>query len=73
MHKKENRRHFHAKTTSAKLNIYIEVGSRDLFIDEAHTALDIFPACCLIRFAAFPDYMAHICSLFGFEVLPISA
>ena len=39
--------------TSAKLNIYIEVGSRDLFIDEAHTALDILPACCLVRFAAF--------------------
>ena len=27
-----------------------EVGSRDLFIDEAHTALDILPACCLVRF-----------------------
>ena len=29
------------------------MGSRDLFIDEAHTALDIFPACCLVRFAVF--------------------
>ena len=38
----KERRHFHAKTTSAKLYIYIGVGSRDLFIDEAHTALDIF-------------------------------
>ena len=32
----------HEKTTSAKLYIYIGVGSRDLFIDEAHTALGIF-------------------------------
>ena len=30
------------KTTSAKLYIYIGVGSRDLFIDEAYTALGIF-------------------------------
>ena len=30
-------------TTSAKLYIYIGVGSRDLFIDEAHMALGIFP------------------------------
>ena len=44
---KQKRQHFHAKTTSAKLYIYIGVGSRDLFIDKAHTALDIF------RFAAF--------------------
>ena len=42
MHK-EKRRHFHAKTTSAKLYIYIGVRSRDLFIDEAHMALGIFP------------------------------
>ena len=28
--------------TSAKLYIYIGVGSRDLFIDEAHTELGIF-------------------------------
>ena len=40
---KQKRRHFHAKTTSAKLYIYIRVRSRDLFIDEAHTALGIFP------------------------------
>ena len=33
--------------TSAKLYIYIGVGVRDLYIDEAHTVLDIF------RFAAF--------------------
>ena len=44
---KQKRRHFYAKTTSAKLYIYIEVRARDLYIDEAHTALDIF------RFAAF--------------------
>ena len=37
------RPHFHAKTTSAKLYIYIRVGSRDLFIDEAHMVLGIFP------------------------------
>ena len=41
------RLHFHAKTTSAKLYIYNGEGARDLYIDEAHTALDIF------RFAAF--------------------
>jgi len=35
------------QTTNAKLCIYIGVGARDLYIDEAHTALDIF------RFAAF--------------------
>ena len=40
---KQKRQHFHAKTTSAKLYIYIGVGSRDLFIDEAHTVLGIFP------------------------------
>ena len=34
--------YFHAKTTSAKLNIYIGEGSRDLFIDKAHTVLGIF-------------------------------
>ena len=41
------RRHFHAKTTSAKLYKYIGVGERDLYIDETHTALNIF------RFAVF--------------------
>ena len=25
----------------------------ELFIDKAHTVLDIFPACCLVRFVAF--------------------
>ena len=38
------------KTTSANLYIYNGVGARDLYIDEAHTALDIF------RFAAFFFY-----------------
>ena len=33
---------FYAKTTNAKLYIYIGVGARDLYIDEAHIALDIF-------------------------------
>ena len=57
MREQTERRHFHAKTTCAKLYIYIGVGSRDLFIDEAHMALGIFlvffPACCRLRFAAF--------------------
>ena len=44
---KQKRRHFHAKTTSAKLYVYIGVGSRDLFIDEAHTTLGIFPVISL--------------------------
>ena len=35
------------KMISAKLYIYIGVGSRHLFLDKAHTALDIF------RFALF--------------------
>ena len=53
---KQKRRHFHAKTTSAKLYIYNGVGARDLYIDEAHTALDIF------RFAAFfnPDLILFV-------------
>ena len=32
----------HAKTTSAKLYIYIGLGARALYIDEAHTSLNIF-------------------------------
>ena len=44
---KQKRRHFHAKTTIAKLYIYVGVEARDLYIDEGHMALDIF------RFAAF--------------------
>ena len=46
---KQKREHFHAKMTSAMLYIYIEVWARDLYIDKANTALDIF------RFAAFLD------------------
>ena len=38
----QKRRHFDAKTASAKLYIYIGVEARDLYIDEAHTALNIF-------------------------------
>ena len=38
---------FSCKDSSAKLYIYIGVGARDLYIDEAHMALDI------LRFAAF--------------------
>ena len=46
-----------AKTTSTKLYIYIGVGSRDFFIDEAHMALDIFriavffPCLCFAAFS----------------------
>ena len=47
---KQKRRHFHAKTTSAKLYIHNGVGERDFYIDEAHTELDIF------RFVAFLSY-----------------
>ena len=43
----QKRRHFHAMTINAKLYIYIGVGARNLYIDDAHTALDI------LRFAAF--------------------
>ena len=44
---KQKKKHFHAKMTSAKLYIYIGVWARDLYIDEARMALDMF------RFAAF--------------------
>ena len=44
---KQERQHFYAKMTRANLYVYIGVGARDLYIDEAHTALDMF------RFAAF--------------------
>ena len=44
---KQKRRHFHTKMTSAKFYIYNGVGAWYLYIDETHTALDIF------RFAAF--------------------
>ena len=47
MHTQTEKTTFHAKTTSAKLYIYIGVGARDLYIDEAHMALGIF------RFALF--------------------
>ena len=43
----QKRQYFHSKATGAKLYIYIGVGPRDLYIDKAHTALDIF------RFAVF--------------------
>ena len=42
--------HSHANTSSAKLYIYIGVRAKDMYIDEAHTALDIF------YFAAFLSY-----------------
>ena len=35
MHKQIERQHFHAKATSAQLNIYIGVEARDLYIDKA--------------------------------------
>ena len=41
--KKQKKRHIPAKTTSARHYIYSGVGSRDLFMDEANTALGIFP------------------------------
>ena len=40
----QRRQHFYVKTT---LNIHSGVGARDLYLEEAHTTLDIF------RFAAF--------------------
>ena len=55
---KQKRRHFHIKVNSAKLYIYIGVGARDLCIDEAHTALDIF------RFAVFFIYIFTLFRLF---------
>ena len=46
---KQKRRHFHAKTTSAKLYIFNGLGARDLYIDEAHTVLDIFLFAVFLR------------------------
>ena len=59
---KLKRRHFHAKTTRAKLYIYDGVGLRDLFIDEAHMALDTF------RFVVFFPCMllSPLCGIFYF-------
>ena len=54
----QKRQHFHTKTTSAKLYIHIGVEARDLYIDEAHTALNIF-------FLGHPLYVklrtSHLC------------
>ena len=54
---KQKRRHFHAKMTSAKLYIYIGVGQGTCLLTK-HTrrwaySRYFFPACCLLRFAAF--------------------
>ena len=56
MHK-QKRRHFHAKMTSVKLYIYIGVGEGTCSLTK-HTrrwaySQYLFPACCLLRFAAF--------------------
>ena len=60
---KQKRLHFNAKTTSAKLYIYIGVGS--LFIDEAHMALGIFPV-------FFPCMLpTSLCGIFYFSYLSI--
>ena len=40
---KQKRQNFHTKTTCVKLYIYIIGEARNLYIDEACTALDIFP------------------------------
>ena len=47
MHAQTEKTTFSCKDSSAKLYIYIGRGVRDLYIDEAHMALDIF------RFAVF--------------------
>ena len=52
--------------TSAKFYIYIGVGSRDLFIDEAHTALGIFQV-------FFPCMLpTPLCGIFKFTGSPVS-
>ena len=38
----KERQHFHAQTTSLKIYMYMGVEKGDLYIDEAHTAMDIF-------------------------------
>ena len=50
---KQKRQHFHAKMTSVKLYICVGVQAKDLYIDEAHTALDIF--CFAVFLKSFPD------------------
>ena len=51
----QKKQHFHANMTSAKIYIYIGMGSRDLFIDEAHTALDIFRSAVFFYYDSSPN------------------
>ena len=51
----QKRQHFYAQTTSAKLYVCIGVEARDLYIDKAHTALDI------LRFTVFLDTIPDLC------------
>ena len=60
--------------TSAKLYTYISVGSRDLFIGEAHTALGIFPLffpcmlptpLCGISFIYYPPSLMFLKTVFS--------
>ena len=55
MHTQTEKTTFSCKETSANVYIYIGVGAKDLYIDEAHTALDIF------RFAVFLWCKAALC------------
>ena len=56
---KQKRRHFHAKTTSAKLYIYMGLGLRCLYIDKAH-----IPFCGIFKKAfgrlSFPFHLEFI-------------
>ena len=43
----QKRQHFHAKTTITKLYIYIGLGARKLYFDEAHTETVTASCSCL--------------------------
>ena len=69
-HARTNRKDdiFNAKMTSAKLYIYIGVGQGTCLLTKhpwrwAYSRY-FFPACCLLRFAAFLKKTCHICTLF---------
>ena len=72
---KQKRRHFNAKTTSAKLYIYIREGQGTCSLTK-HTWHWTYSACCLVRFVAFlrktPLILKSIVKIFGPNNAPIA-
>ena len=68
----QKRRHFYVKMTYAKLNIYIGVGARNLYINEAHKALDIFRfAVFLFLFKMSQRILVDLCRAFFINLLSV--